>query len=94
MEKTDYSSIFFFAICSKQLEDSFIAIRKLTSFYNINNLHKLWEGDINSNRKNMLFHETGLFAGFYTDISCLGGVFAKNTSRQTKNFPNRMAREI
>jgi hypothetical protein len=31
---------------------------------------------------------------FYTDISCLGGVFAKNTSRETKNFPSRMAREI
>jgi hypothetical protein len=31
---------------------------------------------------------------FYTDISCLGGVFAKNTSRETKNFPRRMAREI
>ena len=30
---------------------------------------------------------------FYTDISCLGGVFAKNTSRETKNFPSRMARE-
>jgi hypothetical protein len=26
---------------------------------------------------------------FYTDISCLGGVFAKNTSRKTKNFPIR-----
>jgi hypothetical protein len=25
---------------------------------------------------------------FYTDISCLGGVFAKNTSRETNNFPN------
>ena len=24
---------------------------------------------------------------FWTDISCLGGVFAKNTSRETKNFP-------
>ena len=23
---------------------------------------------------------------FYTDISCLGGVFAKNTSRETKNL--------
>jgi hypothetical protein len=31
---------------------------------------------------------------FYTDISCLGGVFAKNTSRETKNFLSRMAREI
>jgi len=31
---------------------------------------------------------------FYTDISCLGEVFAKNTSRETKNFPSRMAREI
>jgi hypothetical protein len=30
----------------------------------------------------------------YTDMSCLGGVFAKNTSRETKNFPSRMAREI
>jgi hypothetical protein len=27
--------------------------------------------------------------GLYTDISCLGGVFAKNTSRKTKNFPSR-----
>jgi hypothetical protein len=27
---------------------------------------------------------------FYADISCLGGVFAKNTSRETKNFPSRM----
>ena len=26
---------------------------------------------------------------FYTDISCLGGVFAKNTSRKTENFPIR-----
>ena len=33
-------------------------------------------------------------AKFYTDISCLGGVFAKNTSRETKNFPSRMWREI
>jgi hypothetical protein len=24
---------------------------------------------------------------FYTDISCLGGVFAKNTSRETKKIP-------
>ena len=24
---------------------------------------------------------------FYTDISCLGGVFAKNTSRETKQIP-------
>jgi len=31
---------------------------------------------------------------YYTDISCLGGVFAKNTSRETKNFPRRKAREI
>ena len=32
---------------------------------------------------------------FYTDISCLGGgVFAKNASRETKNFPSREAREI
>jgi hypothetical protein len=31
---------------------------------------------------------------FYTDISCLGGVFAKNTSRETTNFPSRMPREI
>jgi len=31
---------------------------------------------------------------FYTDISCLEGVFAKNTSRETNNFPSRMAREI
>jgi hypothetical protein len=31
---------------------------------------------------------------FYTDISCLGGAFPKNTSRETKNFPSRMAREI
>jgi hypothetical protein len=30
----------------------------------------------------------------YTDISCLGGVFAKNTSRETKNFPSQMSREI
>ena len=30
----------------------------------------------------------------YTDISCLGGVFAKNTSRETKYFPRRMAGEI
>jgi hypothetical protein len=25
--------------------------------------------------------------GFYTDISCLGGAFAKNTSREMKKFP-------
>ena len=37
---------------------------------------------------------------FYTDIPCLGGggggggVFAKNASRETKNFPSRKAREI
>jgi hypothetical protein len=31
---------------------------------------------------------------YYTDISCLGGVFAKNISRETKKFPSRMAREI
>jgi hypothetical protein len=31
---------------------------------------------------------------FYTDISCLGGVFAKNTSRETKNFASRKARDI
>ena len=31
---------------------------------------------------------------FYADISCFGGVFAKNTSRKTKNFPSQMAREI
>ena len=31
---------------------------------------------------------------YYTDISCLGGVFAKNTSRKTNNFPSRMASEI
>ena len=30
----------------------------------------------------------------YTDISCWGGVFAKNTSRETKNFPSRMARKF
>ena len=30
----------------------------------------------------------------YTDISCLGGVFAKNTSRETKNIRSRMVREI
>lgn len=30
----------------------------------------------------------------YTDISCLGGVFAKNTRRETKHFPRRMARKI
>ena len=27
--------------------------------------------------------------GLYTDISCLGGVFAKHTSRKTNNFPSR-----
>ena len=26
----------------------------------------------------------------YTDISCLGGVFAKNTSRETKNIPSQI----
>ena len=31
---------------------------------------------------------------FYTDISCLGGVFAKNTSLETKNIPSRKARKI
>jgi hypothetical protein len=31
---------------------------------------------------------------YYTDISCLGGVFVKNISRETKNFPSQMAREI
>ena len=31
---------------------------------------------------------------FYTDISCLGGVFAKYSSRETENFPSRMARKI
>ena len=31
---------------------------------------------------------------FYTDISCLGEVFAKNTSRETNNFPSRIAREF
>jgi len=31
---------------------------------------------------------------YYTDISCLGGVFAKNTWRETTNFLSRMAREI
>ena len=31
---------------------------------------------------------------YYTDISCLGGVFAKNTSRETKNFQSQMAREF
>ena len=31
---------------------------------------------------------------FYTDISCLGEVSAENTSRETKNFPSRMASEI
>jgi len=30
----------------------------------------------------------------YRDISCLGGVCAKNTSRETNNSPSRMAREI
>jgi len=30
----------------------------------------------------------------WTDILCLGGVFAKNTSRETNNFPTRMVREI
>jgi hypothetical protein len=33
------------------------------------------------------------FYCFYTDISCLGGIFAKNTSRETKNFSSLMARE-
>jgi hypothetical protein len=28
--------------------------------------------------------------GLYTDISCLGGVFAKNTSRETKNLVSRL----
>jgi hypothetical protein len=31
---------------------------------------------------------------FWTDISCLGGVFVKNTSRETKNFPSQKARVI
>jgi hypothetical protein len=31
---------------------------------------------------------------FYTDVSCLGEVFAKNSSRETNNFTSRMAREI
>ena len=26
---------------------------------------------------------------FYTDISCLGGVFVKNTRGETKNFPRQ-----
>ena len=27
-------------------------------------------------------------------VSCLGGIFAKNTSRETTNFPSRKASEI
>ena len=30
------------------------------------------------------------FIKYYTDISYLGGVFAKNTSRETNNFPSRL----
>ena len=33
-----------------------------------------------------------IYIFFY--VSCLAGVFAKNTSREAKNFPSRMAREI
>jgi len=34
------------------------------------------------------FSERNFPKEFYTDISCLGGVFAKNTSRETNNFPS------
>jgi hypothetical protein len=43
----------------------------------------------NEQNKSQLIIET-----LYTDILGLGGVFAKNTSRETKNFPSRMASEI
>ena len=35
-----------------------------------------------------------LLIEYYTDVSCLGVVFVKNTSREMTNFPSRMAREI
>jgi hypothetical protein len=36
----------------------------------------------------------GGLLGFYTDISCLGGVFGKNTSRETKEkFPEPVGEE-
>ena len=35
-----------------------------------------------------------LYVVLWTDISCLGGIFANNTSRETKNFPSRKASEI
>jgi hypothetical protein len=45
-------------------------------------------------RNKILIFYYGTKIKFYTDILCLGGVFAKNTSRETKHFPSRMAREI
>jgi hypothetical protein len=54
-----------------------------------------------SNKKIILYNQkkqkkiSCIFShSFYTDLSCLGGVFAKNTCRETKNFPIWKAREI
>ena len=42
--------------------------------------------------QNYVLNEEYIILGIYlyTDISCLGGIFSKNTSRETKNFPSRM----
>ena len=42
--------------------------------------------DRNKSNNSFVFLST---VAYYTDISCLGGVFAKNTSRETKNFGER-----
>jgi hypothetical protein len=39
-------------------------------------------------------HSDKYYIVFYTNIWCLGGVFVKNTSRETQNYPSRKAREI
>ena len=40
---------------------------------------------------NSWFFSFSAIAGvFYTDISCLGGIFAKNTSRETNNLVSRL----
>ena len=49
----------------------------------------------NNHPLNILIGNWTPWRDLYTDISCLGGgIFAKNTSRETKNFPSRRASEI
>ena len=57
METTKNFSIIFiqFVVPGKKSEDNFIATRKLTTCYNINNLYRIW-------KKYVIFIELRLFA--------------------------------